>query len=99
VEAPETIEQIEEIARLIPQPKLINMFFSGKTPLVPKERLRELGYKFVIIPSDLQRTSIKATQRVLSAIRADGDSSALADDMVSFKERERIIGTSAYLSL
>lgn len=99
VEAPETVEQIEEIARLIPQPKLINMFFSGKTPLIPKEHLRELGYKFIIIPSDLQRVSIKATQRVLSAIQADGDSSALMNDMVSFTERELIVDTSAYLSL
>ena len=51
VEAPETLEQVERIAELIPQPKLINMFYSGKTPLVEKERLRELGYKLVIIPS------------------------------------------------
>lgn len=99
VEAPETVQQIEEIARLIPQPKLINMFFSGKTPLVPKERLRELGYKFIIIPSDLQRASIKATQRVLSAIHHDGDSHSMASDMVPFKERERIVDTSVYLSL
>lgn len=99
VEAPETVEQIEAIARSIPQPKLINMFFSGKTPLVPKERLRELGYKFIIIPSDLQRASIRATQRVLAAIRTDGDSSILANDMVPFAEREQIVGTKAYLSL
>lgn len=99
VEAPETVQQIEEIARLIPHPKLINMFFSGKTPLVPKERLRELGYKFIIIPSDLQRASIKATQRVLSAIRNDGDSHSMGSDMVLFKEREQIVDTTAYLLL
>jgi 2-methylisocitrate lyase-like PEP mutase family enzyme len=99
VEAPENVGQIEEVARLIPQPKLINMFASGKTPLVPKERLRELGYKFIIIPSDLQRASIKGTQRVLSAIHANGDSSIVADLMVPFNERELIVGTSEYLSL
>jgi 2-methylisocitrate lyase-like PEP mutase family enzyme len=99
VEAPETVEQIEEIARLIPQPKLINMFYSGKTPLVPRERLRELGYRFIIIPSDLQRVAIKACQRVLEAIHRDGDSAALKDDMVAFKDREEIIGTTEYLSL
>jgi 2-methylisocitrate lyase-like PEP mutase family enzyme len=99
VEAPETVEQIEEIARLIPQPKLINMFYSGKTPLVPRERLRDLGYRLVIIPSDLQRVAIKACQRVLETIHRDGDSAALKDDMVSFKDRETIIGTADYLSL
>ena len=34
VEAPQTIEQIEAIAKQAPGPKLINMFYSGKTPLV-----------------------------------------------------------------
>ena len=99
VEAPETVEQIEEIARLIPQPKLINMFYSGKTPLVPRERLRDLGYRLIIIPSDLQRVAIKACQRVLEAIHRDGDSASLKEDMVSFKDREEIIDTAAYLAL
>jgi 2-methylisocitrate lyase-like PEP mutase family enzyme len=99
VEAPETIGQIEQIARLIPQPKLINMFYSGKTPLVSRERLRELGYKFVIIPSDLQRVAIKACQRVLEAIHRDGDSALLKDDMVAFQDREEIVRTRDYLSL
>lgn len=99
VEAPETVEQIEEIARLIPQPKLINMFYSGKTPLVERARLRELGYKLIIIPSDLQRAAIKACQRVLEAIHRDGDSAACKDDMVSFKDREKIVRTADYLSL
>lgn len=99
VEAPETVEQIEQIAKRISQPKLINMFFSGKTPLVEKERLRELGYKFIIIPSDLQRASIDACQRVLAVIRADGDSSAFKQNMVSFQDREDIVKTRDYLSL
>ena len=99
VEAPETVEQIEAIARLIPQPKLINMFHGGKTPMVGKQRLRELGYKFIIIPSDLQRAAIKACQRVLAAIHRDGDSSSEQDNMAAFKEREEIVGTLEYLSL
>jgi len=99
VEAPETVEQIEQVARQISQPKLINMFYSGKTPLVPKERLRELGYRFIIIPSDLQRAAIKACQRTLQAILRDGDSAAMKDDMVPFKEREAIVHTQDYLAI
>ena len=99
VEAPETLEQVERIAELIPQPKLINMFYGGKTPLVEKERLRELGYKLVIIPSDLQRVAIRACQRVLETIRREGDSSSMRNDMVTFKDREEIVQTPEYLSL
>ena len=97
VEAPETMAQIEAIARRVPQPKLINMFQGGKTPLVPVERLRELGYRIVIIPSDLQRAAIHAMEATLTAIRRDGSSAAVTDRMVSFTEREGVVGTAAYL--
>ncbi|ATY99357.1 MULTISPECIES: isocitrate lyase/PEP mutase family protein [Streptomyces] len=99
VEAPESVEQIERIAARIPQPKLINMFHGGKTPLVPKERLRELGYRLIIIPSDLQRAVITAVRRTLEAINRDGDSGAVHDDMASFAERERIVRTAEYLAI
>ena len=99
VEAPTSVEQIEEIARALPYPKLINMFHGGKTPLIPSDRLAELGYNIVIIPSDTQRAAIAAMERVLAEIKKNGDSGALADQMVSFKEREAIIGTDDYMTL
>ena len=99
VEAPTSEAEIETIARRLPQPKLINMFQGGKTPLVPLDRLRELGYRIVIIPSDLQRAAISAMEQVLAAIRRDGTSAAVADRMASFKERETVVGTGEYLEL
>jgi len=97
VEAPETVAQIEAIAARLPYPKLINMFQGGKTPLIPVPRLHELGYRIVIIPSDLQRAAIRAMEEALAAIRRDGHSGALADRMATFKDREEIVGTSSYL--
>lgn len=97
VEAPTSVEQIEAIAQALPYPKLINMFHSGKTPLVSASRLGELGYAIVIIPSDTQRAAIGAMTRALEAIRQDGHSGSIQEEMVSFREREVIIGTDAYL--
>ncbi|MFJ9322567.1 isocitrate lyase/PEP mutase family protein [Streptomyces globisporus] len=99
VEAPETVEQIEEIAARVPQPKLINMFHGGKTPLVPRDRLRELGYRLIIVPSDLQRAAITAVRRTLEAINRDGDSGAVREDLASFADRERIVRTAEYLAI
>jgi 2-methylisocitrate lyase-like PEP mutase family enzyme len=96
VEAPTSIEQIEAIAEAVPGPKLINMFSGGKTPLVPKEKLQELGYQLIIIPSDLQRAAIKAMQNTLSVISKHGDSASIEKEMVSFKDRERIVDTESY---
>ena len=99
VEAPVDLAQIEEVARRLPQPKLINMFLGGKTPLVPVDRLAALGYRIVIIPSDLQRAAVEAMQRTLEAIRADGHSAAMAERMVTFADREVLVGTPEYLEL
>lgn len=98
IEAPSSLQQIEDIAKYIKTPKLINMFQGGKTPIVPTERLKELGYRIVIIPSDLQRAAIKAMQTTLAAIREDGDSHKVQEWLTSFSERETIIGTQTYLS-
>jgi len=75
------------------------MFEGGKTPLVPLARLHELGYRIVIIPSDLQRAAIHAMQEALAAIKRDGNSRSLAARMASFTEREAIVGTAEYLKL
>jgi 2-methylisocitrate lyase-like PEP mutase family enzyme len=97
VEAPETIEQIERIAVKVPGAKLINMFQGGKTPLVSVERLQELGYRLIIIPSDLQRAAIKAMQKTLDVIYRKGNSEEIASQLASFQERELIVQTKKYL--
>ena len=97
VEAPQSVEQIELIAKSLPCVLMINMFVGGKTPLVPIEDLKKWGYRLVIIPSDTQRAAIHAMQQTLAIIRADGDSGSYQDHMVSFAEREEIVGTKDYL--
>jgi 2-methylisocitrate lyase-like PEP mutase family enzyme len=97
VEAPTSEAEIADIAKRVPGLKLINMFAGGKTPLLPVQRLEAFGYHCVIIPSDIQRAAIKAAQQALAAIARDGSSASMAGEMVSFNEREAVIGTAAYL--
>lgn len=97
VEAPTSRQEIERIAREVPGPKLINMFHGGKTPILPTDELVRMGYNLIFIPSDLQRAAIHAMQQTLAAINRDGHSMAVADRMVSFKDREAIIGTDDWL--
>ena len=98
VEAPQTLQQIEAIAQRVPGPKLINMFYGGKTPLVPTDDLRAMGYHLVIIPSDLQRAAVTAMKHTLEVIKRDGNSGAIAQDMMSFKEREELLNTQSFLN-
>ena len=94
VEAPQSVEEIERIAQEVKAPLLINMFWGGKTPLVPADQLAALGYRLMIVPSDLQRAAIRAMQRAAAVIRQDGHTAAMAEEMVSFVEREEVIGKS-----
>ena len=92
VEAPESVAQIERIAAdLAGLPLLINMFEGGRTPPVPLARLGELGYRVVIVPSDLQRAAMRAMQRVAAEILSAGDSRRLADDLATFDERDALV--------
>ena len=75
----------------------MNMFHGGKTPLVSASVLKDLGYQIVIVPSDLQRAAIHAMSSVLEAIKNNGDSGVMIGQMVSFKEREEIVGTAEYM--
>ena len=99
VEAPERPEHIAAIPRITHKPTLINMFSGGKTPVVVPEKLRELGYRIVIIPSDLQRAAIRAMQRTLDVIMRDGNSSAIEDQLATFTEREQIARTEEFLAI
>ncbi len=98
VEAPTTEREIGAIAHALPYPKLINMFYGGKTPVVQLARLDALGYRVVIVPSDLQRAALFAIDEALTSIRRDGNTQAISDRMTSFSEREEIVRTAEHLA-
>jgi 2-methylisocitrate lyase-like PEP mutase family enzyme len=52
VEAPQSVEEIERIAREVQAPLLINLVLGGMTPLESATRLQELGYAIAIHPSN-----------------------------------------------
>jgi 2-methylisocitrate lyase-like PEP mutase family enzyme len=99
VEAPRTIEEIQEISKQLPYPKLLNMFWSGKTPVVPRDQLEAMGFNLVIVPSDLQRAAIFAMQEAAKVILRDGHTESLSDRMATFDDREAAVNTAHYMAL
>ena len=66
VEAPTTPEQIATIARL-PFPQLINIVVGGKTPELPNEKLKELGFAGVLYANTALQAAVHGMQRALVA--------------------------------
>jgi 2-methylisocitrate lyase-like PEP mutase family enzyme len=100
IEEPQTLDEIKALPRMVAAPLLINMFSGGRTPPVGAADLRSFGYKVVVYPSHLQRASIRAMQRALALLMRE-DSTAASDDelMVSFAERDELVGLSGVADL
>ena len=72
VEAPETMEEVREIPKLVNGRCMINIVRGGKTPLVSLQELQELGYSIVITPGMALMTVITAYEAALAGLRDTG---------------------------
>jgi 2,3-dimethylmalate lyase len=91
VEAPETEEETEAVADAFPDtPLVFNWVDGGKTPGLPLNRLRELGFALVIIPLTTLLAASRAVAGALAQIREDGTPAAL--DVPEFDAFTDMIG-------
>ncbi len=98
VEAPQSLEQIAAIA-LLPWQQIINIVLGGRTPELPNEKLRALGFAAVLYANVALQSALRGMQEALSVLRRDGrmgDSSRLA---VDFAERQRLVGKAEFDAL
>src|SRR6185503_772634 len=92
VEAPQSEEELAEIPRRIPDvPLLVNVFKGGKTPMLPMQRLEQMGYRIAIYPSETQRAGIYAMRSALSTLKRDGTTESIDAALTTFKERDRVV--------
>lgn len=69
VEAPQSVEEIEQIAAEVKAPLLLNLVIGGLTPEQSAERLQELGYAIAIHPSAVLGHSALGTLSALCQLR------------------------------
>jgi 2-methylisocitrate lyase-like PEP mutase family enzyme len=70
VEAPQSIEEVEQIAADVDAPLLLNVVPGGLTPEVDHQRLSELGYCIAIHPGAALAAVVPAAIEALSGLRA-----------------------------
>ena len=92
VEAPQSEEELAEIPRRIPDvPLLVNVFKGGKTPMLPVQRLEQMGYRIAIYPSETQRAAIHAMRTALATLKREGTTESIDTMLTTFKERDRVV--------
>lgn len=96
VEALETEEQIRSLARDVPGPKLMNLVEGGKTPFLPLDTLGSLGYAIIALANFALRSSMQAVLNSLANLKDAGTSESLTREILSWDERQEIVGLAEY---
>lgn len=68
LEAPETLEEVAAVPRLVRGPCLLNVVHKGKTPALDLREAAGMGYKVAIVPGLLFKAAIAACDAALAAL-------------------------------
>lgn len=91
VEAPESVEEVAALPKLIAAPLLINIVVGGKTPIVGREELARMGYALVLYANVALQGAITGMQNALRELQSKGQIGE-SGPVASFKERQRLVG-------
>jgi 2-methylisocitrate lyase-like PEP mutase family enzyme len=73
VEAPESMEQMEQIPQRVQGPCVLNMLLGGKSPLLSLADVESLGYRVVLLSDVLLGAAIAAYDSALDTVRTSRD--------------------------
>jgi 2-methylisocitrate lyase-like PEP mutase family enzyme len=97
VEAPTTLAEIEAIPKTVPAPCLFNYAPTGRSPLLPFARLRDLGYAVILLPVQPLFAAARAMADYLAALRHAGEAIGLDDRLMPFADFNALFGVPELL--
>ncbi len=99
IEAPRTLDELAEVGRRAPKPTVANMIEQGKTPVLPRAELADLGFQLILYPLAGLYASAKALQTVFDTLRTDETTTRGADALIAFDAFNEIIGVDQKFEL
>ncbi|MVW70924.1 oxaloacetate decarboxylase [Bordetella sp. 15P40C-2] len=91
-EAPQSEEEMRRACEAFDVPMLANMSDGGKTPILPANVLREIGYSMAIYPSMTSLVAAAAMEKSLRMLKDQGVSQSPEIDMFDFGEFCQLVG-------
>lgn len=89
VEAPQTVEEVLSVPRLVPGPQVVNLVEGGRTPLLPLDELG--GFAIALYANVALQAAARGVQRALGALRTTGSLTSTLEDLVGWEERQRLV--------
>lgn len=92
IEAPESVEELAQIGRSFDLPLVANMVEGGKTPVLPREELAELGFQIAIYPATGFLATAAALDGVYATLAKDGTTAGHDIELYNFKAFCDVVG-------
>src|SRR4051812_22302080 len=99
VEAPNSLEELAEIGRRAPAPIVANMIEKGKTPVLPKQQLAELGFHLILYPLAGLFAAARALASIYETIRKHDTTLGADTPLMAFDEFNDLIGVETKYKL
>lgn len=99
VEAPQSIADLEQIARALPDVVLVaNMVEKGKTPLLTPGELGEMGFRLIVSPLSGLLWATRALGEAYAHLHAEGTLRDVLDRIEGFDEFTDLVGLPKHLA-
>jgi 2-methylisocitrate lyase-like PEP mutase family enzyme len=100
IEAPHSVRQLEQIgSEFAGIPLVANVVEGGLTPQLSASELSDLGFSIALFANFLMRVMAKAGQSALEALYASGDSRPFSETMLSWVQRQELVGLEQFQAL
>jgi len=99
VEAPGSVEQMAEIGERAPAPNVANMIEGGKTPVLPRDQLAELGFSLILYPLTALYAAARTIEVMYQTLRERGTTLDESDQLMDFTEFNDLIGVDEKYAL
>lgn len=92
VESPESTEEMRTICRSLDKPLLANMVEGGRTPILRRDELTDIGYRLAIFPATAFLAAGAAYRAVYDTLKAEGSTAGSTAPLHDFKAFSQMMG-------
>ena len=92
VEAPININEMQRICDEVDGPCLANNIEGGASPVLPADKLQDIGYAVFTNPVALTHAVAHMAFDILGALKRDGTTQAVADRIMDFEAFHEVVG-------
>jgi 2-methylisocitrate lyase-like PEP mutase family enzyme len=100
LEAPQSVEEMEAVSKMVPVPQVINMVEGGRTPLFDVAELEKMGFAIALYANLSLQGAIRGMQKTLDFLYEHGSIARLPDDDIArWDERQRLVRKPVFYEL